>query len=84
MLSVRWDWKGVVFFELLPRNQMINSNVYCRHLNKLNASVKEKRPELVNCKGVIFQHDNPKPHTSLVTRIKIIKASLGIDVTSTI
>ena len=30
MLSVRWDWKVVVFFELLLRNQTINSGVYCR------------------------------------------------------
>ena len=56
MLSVWWDWKGVVFFELLPRNQTINSDDYCRQLNKLNAAVKEKRPELVNRKGVIFHH----------------------------
>ena len=52
-MSVWWDWKGVVFFELLPRNQTINSDIYSRQLNKLNAAVKEKRPELVNRKGVI-------------------------------
>ena len=27
MLSVWWDFKGIVSFELLPRNQTINSNV---------------------------------------------------------
>ena len=37
----------VVVFELLPRNQTINYDVYCRQLNKLNAAVKEKRPELI-------------------------------------
>ena len=26
VLSVRWDWKGVVYIELLQRNQTINSN----------------------------------------------------------
>ena len=46
MPSVWWDWKCVVFFELLPRNETINSDVYCRQLNKLNAAMKEKRPEL--------------------------------------
>ena len=30
MLSVWWDWKGVVVFELLPRNRPINLDVYCR------------------------------------------------------
>ena len=73
MLSVWWDWKGVVFFELLPRNQTTNSDVYCRQLNKLNLMVKEKRPELVNREGVIFQHDNTTPHTSLATRQKLLR-----------
>ena len=64
MLSVWWDWKGVVFFELLPKNETINSDVYCRQLNKLNAVVTEKRPELVNRKGVIF-HYTSLYHTHL-------------------
>ena len=72
MLSVWWDWKGVVFFELLPRNQSINSDVYCRQLNKLNAAVKEKSPELVNRKGIFFQHDNATPYTSLAIRQKLL------------
>lgn len=73
MLSVWWDWKGVVYFELLPRNQTINSDVHCRQLSKLNAAIKEKRPELANRKGVIFHHDNDRPHTSLVTRQKLLR-----------
>ena len=73
MLSVWWDWKGVVFFELLPRDQTINSDVYSRQLNKFNAAVKEKRPELIYRKGVIFPHDSATPHTSLVTRQKLLR-----------
>jgi len=72
MLSIWWDYKGIVYFELLPRNQTINSDVYCRQLDKLNAAVKEKRPELVNRKGVVFHHDNARPYTSLVTRQKLL------------
>ena len=30
MLSIWWDFKGIVYIELLPRNQTINSNVYSR------------------------------------------------------
>ncbi|KAL7735182.1 hypothetical protein ACLKA6_014898 [Drosophila palustris] len=71
MLSVWWDWKGVVYFELLPRNQTINSDVYCQQLDKLNAAIKEKRPELINRKGVIFHQDNARPPTSLMTRQKL-------------
>ena len=39
----------------------------------MNAAVKEKRPELVNRKGVIFYHDNVTRHTSLATRQKLLR-----------
>ena len=78
MLSVWWDFKGIVYFELLPRNQTINLNVYCRQLMKLNKEIKEKRPELATCKDVIFHEDNARPHTSLVTRKKLL--NLGWEV----
>ena len=58
MLSVWWDFKGIFYFELLPRNQTINSNVYCRQLMKLGKEIKEKRPELITRKGVIFHQDH--------------------------
>ena len=56
---------------MVPRNQTINSDVYCPQLNKLNAAVEEKRPELVNRKIIIFHHDNATPHRSLATRQKL-------------
>ena len=32
MLCTWWDWKGVLYYELLPENQTINSNKYCSQL----------------------------------------------------
>lgn len=75
MLSIWWDWNGVVYFELLPRNVTINSDVYCQQLDKLNKAIAEKRPQLINRKGVIF---HARPHTSLMTRQKLLE--LGWDV----
>ncbi|KAG9429776.1 Ammar1 transposase [Apis mellifera carnica] len=77
LLSVWWDYKGIVYFELLPFNR-INSVVYIEQLTKLNNAVEEKRPELTNRKGVVFYHDNVRPYTSLVTRQKLLE--LGWDV----
>lgn len=71
MLSIWWDYKRVLYFELLPRNTTIISDVYCQQLDKLNDSLKQKRPELVNRRGVVFHQDNAKPHTSLKTRQKL-------------
>ena len=68
MLNVWWDFKGIVYFELLPRNQTIHWNVYCRQLMKLDKKIKEKRPELATRKGVIFHQDNARSHIFLDTR----------------
>ena len=65
IMSVWWDFKDIVYFELLPRNQNINSNVYCRQLMKLDKEIKEKRPELATRKGVIFHQDNARPPVRL-------------------
>jgi [histone H3]-lysine36 N-dimethyltransferase SETMAR len=77
MLSVWWYFKGIVFFDL-PDNTMINSEVYCHQLDKLNDSLKQKRPELINRKGVVFHQDNASPHTSLVTRQKLLQLEWNI------
>ncbi|KAG6803711.1 Ammar1 transposase [Apis mellifera caucasica] len=78
LLSVWWDYKGIVYFELLSPNRTINSVVYIEQLTKLNNAVEEKRPELTNRKGVVFHHDNARPHTFLATRQKLLE--LGWDV----
>ena len=83
MPCVWWDFKGIVYFELLPRNQTINSNVYCRQLMKLDKEVWEKRPGLATRKGVIFHQDDAKPHTCLDSQ-KIIGVKLGSDPSSTV
>lgn len=77
MLSVWWDFKGVIFYDLLPQGKSIDSTLYCSQLTKLNESIRRKRPELANRKGVVFHHDNARPHTSLVTRNKLL--ALGWD-----
>lgn len=71
MLSVWWDWRGVLYFEVLPYGQTIDAKKYCAQLDKLKQAVAEKRPGLANRKGVIFHHDNAKPHTALVTKKKL-------------
>ncbi|GFV28499.1 histone-lysine N-methyltransferase SETMAR [Trichonephila clavipes] len=73
MQSVWWDFKGIVFLELLPDNTTINSEVYCHQLDKLNDTLQQKRSELINRKGVMFHQDNARSHTSLVTLQKLLQ-----------
>ena len=44
MLSVWWDYKGIVYFELLPPNRTINSDVSIEQLTKLNKQLKKSSP----------------------------------------
>ncbi|GFT31255.1 histone-lysine N-methyltransferase SETMAR [Trichonephila clavipes] len=57
----------------LPDKTTINSEVYCHQLDKLNDALQQKRSELINRKGVVFHQDNARPHTSLVTRQKLLQ-----------
>ena len=60
MLCIWWDWKRVLYYELLSENQTINSK-YCPQLDQLKAALDEKRPKLVNRKRIIFHQDNARP-----------------------
>jgi len=48
---------------------MIDSNLYCQQ--RLRQAIERKRPELINSKGVVFHHDNARPHISFATRQKL-------------
>ena len=61
ILCIWWDWKGVLYYELLPENPTINSNKYCSQLNQMKVALDEKCPELVNRKRIIFHQDNARP-----------------------
>ncbi|GBP76128.1 Histone-lysine N-methyltransferase SETMAR [Eumeta japonica] len=67
MLCVLWDWKGIMM-SFYRREKL--SDFYYQKLMKLKQKVEaeEKRPKLINRKGVVFQHDNARPYTSLATQ----------------
>ncbi|GFX49138.1 histone-lysine N-methyltransferase SETMAR-like [Trichonephila clavipes] len=59
---------GIIYCELLPNGQALNSDLYCQQLDRLKLPIDQKRPELANRRGVVFHQDNARPHTSVVTR----------------
>lgn len=71
LLSVWWDCKGIIFFELLPSGETITANKYCEQLIKLDAKIQEKRPILANRKDILFLHDNARPHVAKQTLQKL-------------
>lgn len=62
LLSVWWDCNGIIEFQLLLARETITAKKYNDQLTNLNAVIREKRPILVNCKVVIFPHDNTRPY----------------------
>jgi len=76
LLSVWWDCKGILYFELLPKDQTINADKYCQ-LDNLRAAIKKKkRPNLINRKKILFHHDNARPHFKCYTK-KVVWVGLG-------
>ena len=73
MLCIWWDWKGILYYELLLQNQTINSNKYCSQLDQLKAALDKKHPELVHRKHIIFHQDDARPHVFLMTRQKLLQ-----------
>ena len=79
LLCIWWDQKGVLYYELLKPGQTITGEVYKGQLNKLNQSLKEKRPEWANRhERVILLHDNARPHVAKT--VKQTLKTLGWDV----
>ncbi|XP_029653867.1 histone-lysine N-methyltransferase SETMAR-like [Octopus sinensis] len=80
MLSVWWDIKGVIHYEMLDNNQTINANLYCEQLRHLETVLSQKQASLVNRKGVTSHHDNVRPHTAQLT--KTLLEELGWEILS--
>lgn len=68
MLSIFWDYKGVIWYELLDGDTRINGHIYRLQLQRLKAKLKEMRPDRGR---VILLHDNAKPHTAIKTRNRL-------------
>lgn len=75
MLSIWWDRKGVIYWELLPDNTTVTAEVYCCQLENMVAEFKRVRP---GHDKILLLHDNARPHTAKSTRLKL--QSLGIEV----
>ena len=71
MISVWWNFEGILHFELVPNGRAINADLYCEQLDRVYDALVEKYPSLVRRKRALFQQDNAKPHTARKTSNKI-------------
>ena len=74
MLSVWWDMKGVIYFELLEPRKTITADLYSQQLVRVSQSLESKRPYTYKGRRkVILLHDNARPHVAKTTQATIEK-----------
>lgn len=64
ILCIWWDWKDIVLYEVIARNQTLNSDHCCSHLNQSKTTTDERRRELANRENAVV-HQNKADLTSL-------------------
>ena len=74
MLSVFWGSQGILFWELLEKNERVNANVCMKQLQKLADAVRKKRPKRLE---VALMHD--KRDTSYDDIDVVISGELRLD-----
>lgn len=68
LLTVFFDYHGIVFYEFLPQGATVNKEYYLRVLRRLREAIRRKRPDLWKEKSWKLHHDNAPPHTSILVR----------------
>ena len=64
MLCCWWDCGGIIHHEFLPAGKTVTSEIYSDQLRRVHQKLQEKRPAVVNRRGVVYHHDNARPHVS--------------------
>lgn len=68
MLTVFFDYQGVVHSEFLPEGQTVNKEYYLSVLRRLREAIRRKRPELWKDNSWILHDDNAPSHRALIVR----------------
>lgn len=69
LLCIWWDFKGVIYYELLKPGATITAERYKLQLMRLSDEIEIKRPFTGNGpRPVILLHDNERPHTAKATK----------------
>lgn len=68
MMTVFFDYQGVVHSEFLPPGQTVNKTYYLGVMRRLREAIRKKRPDLWKNNSWFMHHDNAPSHTALVLR----------------
>ncbi|UYV82867.1 hypothetical protein LAZ67_22001147, partial [Cordylochernes scorpioides] len=65
MLTVFFDYQGIVHHQFQQQGSTITADSYLGVLRRLREAIRQKRPELWRRKSWILHHDNAPAHTAL-------------------
>ena len=68
MLTVFFDFNGIVHFEFLHQDETVNRVYYQGVLQRLREKIRKKRPELWRDNSWFLHHDNAPAHSALSIR----------------
>ena len=78
LLTVFFDYRGVVHKEFLPTNQTVNKEYYLGLLRRLRESIRKKRPQLGQNNSWFLHHDNAPSHTAIIIREFFTKNQVNV------
>ncbi|CAD7013870.1 unnamed protein product [Ceratitis capitata] len=68
LLTIFFDYRGVVHHEFLPQGRTVNKEYYLQVMRSLREAIRQKRPDLWKNENWLLHHDNAPAHTSLLVR----------------
>ena len=68
LLTVFFDYHGVVHQEFLPQGRTVNKKYYLKVMRRLREAIRKKRPEWWKKNSWFLHHDNAPAHSSLLVR----------------
>jgi hypothetical protein len=78
LLTVFFDYRGVVHYEFLPTGKTVNKEYYLEVMRRLCNAIRRKRPDLWVENSWILHHDNAPAHTSMLIRNYLAKHSTNM------
>jgi histone-lysine N-methyltransferase SETMAR len=75
MLTVFWDYQGVLLGQFQKPGENTNSGLYSEVSLKLRDEINRKHPDQLT-KNVLLHHDNGRPHTARATQERIQELQL--------
>ena len=70
MVCVWWDHHGIIYFEFLNCNQILNGYLYTQQLQYVHGNQRE-HPAFINRRKIVFFH-NIRPNSARITQKKIL------------